>query len=261
MRRTLGLAAFASGALILMAAPALAGLDSVSVGSFYYEDGSTGDGTITAKVGDQLKFVFSGKVQHSATVNGQFDSGVKKPGTTWTTGALMKAGTFTLYCSVHGVSRHSTTLVVTGTSVAPSPTPSPTSGGGGGGTSGGSTTTGGTTSGGGTTTGGTTTGGTVTATSSPKPSPSATSTSKSSTTTTLAKVKASPTPSLAPAGDGVADAKELAQAPAASGSLAQVLGRSPAAQGSWTRSIGQAAFMLIPMGAAAWWALRRRSAR
>lgn len=259
----------ALGLGMVLAGPASAGVDTVHVGSFYFEDATVGDGKVVVNQGDQITFVFDTKnTPHTATVDGQFDSGKKSSPQTYTTAPLLKAGTFVLYCTVHP--EHRTTLVVQSTS-APSPSPSSNTNTGsttGGSTSGGSTTggstAGGSTTGGsstsGSTTGGSTTGGsttTVKATSTPRPV--ATSTAAGSTATALRSPKAGPTPSLAPVGDGVANARDLAGAPVASSSLAQSLGRAPAVQGSWTRAVRQALLALLPMAFAGWWALRRRS--
>jgi plastocyanin len=119
-------AAAALGLLAVLTAaslPAAAVTRGVRVGSYYFEDSSAGDGQVVVSQGDGITFTFEGDTQHTATVDGMFDSAVKNPGQTYTTGALMRPGTFTLYCQFHGAARHSTILVIR---QAASPSPSPT---------------------------------------------------------------------------------------------------------------------------------------
>lgn len=128
-RGTLGLgAAVAVTAVVVgFGPPALAQVRGVTVGSFYFEDASEGDGQVVVDVGDQITFTLSGRNSHSATVEGLFDSGRRSDGQTFTTGALTRAGTYTLFCTVHGESRHSTTLVVR-KAAQPAATAAPTQG-------------------------------------------------------------------------------------------------------------------------------------
>jgi hypothetical protein len=115
----------------------------VRVGSYYFEDATRGDGRVVVAAGDRITFSIEGKAQHTATVDGWFSSGRRSPGQRWTTPALTRLGTFTLYCQVHGAPRHGTVLVVRraaapspsstrkppspAPSRAPSPTPAPPS--------------------------------------------------------------------------------------------------------------------------------------
>ena len=128
----------AAGALVvagvLLAAPAQAADVGVRVGSFYFEDASAGDGRVVVEAGDRLAFTFEGGSTHSATVDGLFDSGRRSSGETYVTSALMRPGTYTLYCTVHGAQQHGATLQVRGSASAapspsraasPSPSPSP----------------------------------------------------------------------------------------------------------------------------------------
>ncbi|MBK5305152.1 MAG: hypothetical protein JJD92_00535 [Frankiaceae bacterium] len=113
----------------VLALPAAAADVGVRVGSFYFEDTSTGDGRVVADQGDRLVFRFE-EGQHTATVDGYFDSGMRGSGATYATPALSRAGTFTLYCQVHGATQHVATLTIRATT-APSPSqttaqPSPT---------------------------------------------------------------------------------------------------------------------------------------
>ena len=110
-------------AVVVVALPAAAVTRGVRVGSFYFEDSSSGDGQVVVAQGDRITFSFEDS-QHTATVDGMFDSGVKGSGESYTTGTLTRPGTFTLYCQVHGATRHGTTLVIRATA---SPSPSPTS--------------------------------------------------------------------------------------------------------------------------------------
>jgi len=122
MRRTLlGLVLLALG--LGLASPAVAAVRSVTVDSFFFEDDSRGDGRVVVDEGDRISFSFQGNNQHSATVDGLFDSGVKQGGQTFTTGALTRPGTYTLYCTVHGARQHGSTLIVR-TAAAPPPSAS-----------------------------------------------------------------------------------------------------------------------------------------
>lgn len=125
MRRTLTWSLLVVLGLGLMS-PAAAAVRSVTVDSFFFEDASRGDGRVVVDEGDQISFSFQGNNQHSATVDGLFDSGVKQGGQSFTTGALTRPGTYTLYCTVHGARQHSSTLIIR--AAAPSsPTPKPSS--------------------------------------------------------------------------------------------------------------------------------------
>src|SRR5687767_15259982 len=108
---------------LLVATPALAADVGVRVGSFYFDDSSAGDGRVVVDAGDRIVFAFEGNNTHTATVDGLFDSGPRDGGQSYTTSALMRPGSYTLYCSVHGARQHGATLQVRGrASAAPSPT-------------------------------------------------------------------------------------------------------------------------------------------
>lgn len=115
----------AVGALVLtgllVATPALAADVGVRVGNFYFDDSSAGDERVVVDVGDRIVFTFEGNNTHTATVDGLFDSGNRNGGETYTTPALMRPGTYTLFCSIHGAQQHGATLQVRG-KAAPSPT-------------------------------------------------------------------------------------------------------------------------------------------
>lgn len=124
----LGVVSLLAGAGIVLAAAV-----EVSVGNYYFEDATAGDGRVVAKVGDQLRLTVVDQGAdgrpHTADVDELgIHSGGLPPGSTWVSPVLAKPGTFVLYCKVHLRSRnHATTLVVTGTALTPTPPPpSPT---------------------------------------------------------------------------------------------------------------------------------------
>jgi plastocyanin len=122
----IGAAGVAAVVLGLAVSPALAATREVQVGSFFFEDATMGDGEITVATGDRITFRFqSGQGNHTAQVDGQFNSGNKEAGETFTTSPLLMAGTFTLYCTYHRSSGHVTRLVVGGQAPTASPTPKP----------------------------------------------------------------------------------------------------------------------------------------
>lgn len=126
MRRTLTWSVLVALGLGLLSS-AQAAERTVIVDSFFFEDSTAGDGRVVVDRGDTISFRFEGTNEHSATVEGLFDSGVKGGGTVFTTSALTKAGTFTLFCTEHGAETHGTTLVVRGPAGAsPAPTARPT---------------------------------------------------------------------------------------------------------------------------------------
>ncbi|MDX6200042.1 MAG: hypothetical protein QOJ79_3193 [Actinomycetota bacterium] len=109
--------------LVALTLPAAAATRAVRVGSFYFDDATRGDGQVVVTQGDRITFTFEGKNQHTATVDGLFNSGTKSPGQRYTTPLLTRVGTFTLYCQIHGAPRHVTVLSIRR---RPSPAPSPT---------------------------------------------------------------------------------------------------------------------------------------
>lgn len=115
MRRTI-LAAVVLGAGLATAVPTLAATVGVSVGNYYFEDAAVGDGKVTAKVGDQLRFTVVEGAGHTVTIDELgIDSGLLSPGAVFVTPVLQTPGTYTLYCKPHLNRGHRTTLVVTGT--------------------------------------------------------------------------------------------------------------------------------------------------
>ncbi|MCH7583450.1 MAG: hypothetical protein IIC72_12570 [Acidobacteria bacterium] len=119
------------GVLIALGAGVgLAVVIGVKTGSFYYEDSTVGDDKITAKVGDQLRFVIedAGKgTPHTVEIPGLgISSGPLATSSTYVTPVITKPGEYRLFCKPHWRKGHETTLVVTGTAITTStPTTSP----------------------------------------------------------------------------------------------------------------------------------------
>lgn len=101
---------------VAIAAPALAGVVNVSVGSYFYEDATVGDGQVVINAGDQLQFTFvdGGKgTPHTVEIDELgIHSGAVGTGNSFTTGAITQPGTYVLYCKPHRNRGHITTLVV-----------------------------------------------------------------------------------------------------------------------------------------------------
>ncbi len=113
----------------------LAATVNVHAGSYYFEDGTVGDGKITAQVGDQIRVYVddgggrSGK-PHSVNVDELgIHSGSLAKGSVYVTPPLLTAGSFRFYCKFHKAApnNHWTTLIVSGATATPKPTPAPTS--------------------------------------------------------------------------------------------------------------------------------------
>lgn len=244
--------------------PASAAVTSVYVGSFYFSTSSGGpDNTpVTVDNGDQLRFVAQDN-GHTVEIPGLGISQALAKGQTFTTGALMKAGTYALYCSPHRNRGHETTLTVRAASQQPSPEPpppppSPPSPESSAESS-------------------------PESSAEPRPSPTAKASAApvrtTATTASSALTAGRPTPSPAPdtagspaapapgtspsadepvaGGLGTASEDEVA-VPAAEGPLEDLLGRPAAKEGTWTRSVWLATGLLLPMIALAGWALARR---
>lgn len=241
--------------------PASAAVTSVYVGSFYFSTSSGGPSNtpVTVDNGDQLRFVAQDN-GHTVEIPGLGISQALSKGQTFTTGALMKAGTYALYCSPHRNRGQETTLTVRAAVAqepspsppppAPSPEPRPSP------TAKASPAPARTTA--------------ATASSAPAaggPMPSAVGSPTGPTSSPAATTAGSPAasaPSASPSADapvagglGTASADEVA-VPAAEGSLEDLLGRPAAKEGSWTRSVWMATGLLLPMIALAGWALARR---
>ena len=118
------------GALFFLgsqADPVAAEVVTVNVGSFYFEDGSTGSRTeVRVNVGDQLRFVFESS-GHSAEVDELgISTGTQGSGAEWVTAPISQAGTFELYCRPHRNLGHRTTLVVLDPQATTTTTQAPT---------------------------------------------------------------------------------------------------------------------------------------
>lgn len=113
-RWMLGAGAVVAAAFALGGSAAAATV-GVSVGNYYFEDSSVGDGRVTARVGDQLRFTVVEGAGHTVTVDALgIDSGQLPIGATFVTPALSTPGNYTLYCRSHINRNHVTTLVVVG---------------------------------------------------------------------------------------------------------------------------------------------------
>ena len=254
--------ALAGAAIILLlglaaVVPAAASLRQVTVGNFYYDDDTPGDGRVDADQGDQLRFVVQDGgpgTPHTVEVDELgVHSGSLAAGETFTTPPLDKPGTYRLYCKPHDQRGHVATLVVRGsstattsapppTTAAPAPTTPPTTAAPAGGSP--------------TTTapvGSVTTSPTTATSTSPTPPPPAadggTLPSDAVTETTLA-----------PVGRGDATAAELERT-APDDSLEVALGRKAARPGPWTRSVRLGLVVLVPMLAAAAFVILRLRVR
>lgn len=124
----------AAAGAIALTAPAVAATVGVTVGNYYFEDGSVGDGQVTARVGDQLRFSVVEGAGHTVTIAALgIDSGQLASGATYVTPALSTPGTYSLICTTHRARNHATTLVVlagggsTTTNPPPTTRPSTTS--------------------------------------------------------------------------------------------------------------------------------------
>ena len=114
MRRLLAVLSVPAIAAVF-AIPALAATKSVKVGDNYFVR-SSGVPTVTVKKNDTVKWNFAGNKQHNVKV--KVKSGpVKFSSQTMESGSYSKkmtrAGTYTIYCSVHGQSDQSMKLKVT----------------------------------------------------------------------------------------------------------------------------------------------------
>ena len=110
--RKLIVISLAAGALVLLAATAMAATKSIRVGDDYYVRPS-GVPTVTVSKGTTVKWRFGTGTPHSATVSKgpvKFNSGVRESGTY--SKKMRKRGTYTIYCTVHGASTQKMKLVV-----------------------------------------------------------------------------------------------------------------------------------------------------
>jgi plastocyanin len=111
MRKLIAVAT-ASVAAAALAVPAFAATTNVKVGdTFFVKKGA--HATIKVKKGDTVTWKFTGKLAHTVTVKTgpvKFSSKPKKSGTY--SEKLTKAGTYKIYCKIHGATLQSMTLKV-----------------------------------------------------------------------------------------------------------------------------------------------------
>jgi plastocyanin len=110
--RKLSLLAAAAAAVAVFAVPALAATKSVKVGDNYFVR-AKGVPTVTVKRGDTVRWTFQGRSPHDVAVRSgpvRFKSPVKTSGTY--SRKLTKAGTYRIYCQIHGAADQSMVLKV-----------------------------------------------------------------------------------------------------------------------------------------------------
>jgi plastocyanin len=101
-----------TGLLVTGATPALAATKNVRVGDNWFVR-SSGTPTVTVSKGTKVKWNFDGKNPHNVTVKSgpaKFRSSTKASGSF--SRKVSKAGTYSIFCSVHGASDQSMKLVV-----------------------------------------------------------------------------------------------------------------------------------------------------
>lgn len=109
MRKTLALA---TALFAVIAASALAATKTVTVGDDYFVR-SSGVPTVTVKKNDTVKWVFRGDNSHNVAVKKgpvKFTSSDKVSGSY--SKRMTRKGTYTIYCTIHGVDDQSMKLVV-----------------------------------------------------------------------------------------------------------------------------------------------------
>jgi plastocyanin len=117
MRKVIVLATVAVCSAAL-AVPAFAATKNIKVGdtgaSKWFISKAKNHGTVTAKVGDTVKWTWAGKFPHNVTVS---KGPVKFKSKTQTKGTFSKkitrSGTYTIFCSVHTAAAQSMKLKVT----------------------------------------------------------------------------------------------------------------------------------------------------
>jgi plastocyanin len=113
MRKLLVLLAVPAAAAT-MAVPALAATKTVKVGDIWFISKAKNHKTVTAKVGDTVRWTWTGKFPHNVKVSSgpvKFSSKTQKSGTF--SRKITKAGTYKIFCSVHGAKAQSMVLKVT----------------------------------------------------------------------------------------------------------------------------------------------------
>jgi plastocyanin len=112
--RKLILLATAVAATAAIAVPALAATKTVKVGDIWFISKAKNHKTVSAKVGDTVKWTWAGKFPHNVTVGSgpvKFKSKTQKKGSF--SKKVSKAGTYKIYCTVHGAKAQSMVLKVT----------------------------------------------------------------------------------------------------------------------------------------------------
>jgi plastocyanin len=97
-----------------IAVPAFAATTTVKVGDIFFVKKGAKNPTVTAKTGATVKWTWAGKFPHNVTVKSgpvKFKSKTIKKGTF--SKKITKAGTYKIFCSVHGAAAQSMTLKVT----------------------------------------------------------------------------------------------------------------------------------------------------
>lgn len=98
----------AAAAVALLSSPARSATQTVDVGNFFF-----GDGTITATVGDQLRFTVSSGNNHTVEITELgISSGDLDKDDTYTTPVLTAPGTYRIWCATHTTQGHEATLTV-----------------------------------------------------------------------------------------------------------------------------------------------------
>jgi plastocyanin len=114
MRKLLVVLATVAVSTSAIAAPALAATKTVKIGDIWFISKAKNHGTVKAKVGDTVKWVWAGDMPHNVTVTGgpvKFKSKTQSKGTF--SKKITKAGTYKIVCTVHGAKAQSMTLKVT----------------------------------------------------------------------------------------------------------------------------------------------------
>jgi plastocyanin len=104
--------ALAATLLAVLAATALAATTRVKIGDNYFVH-KGGRPTVTVHRGDTVKWVWTGKNIHNVTVRSgpvRFGSRTQAKGTY--ARRMTRAGTYVIYCTVHGYPTQTMTLVV-----------------------------------------------------------------------------------------------------------------------------------------------------
>ena len=232
---------FVAGLLVLLVPiPAEARRREVSVGNYWFEDDETGArNQLVVDEGDQIRFTIreAAYPPHSVVIDEYgLDSGYLVLFQTYTTPPLEKPGRFELYCRAHRDRGHRATLIVKArASSAPSP------------------------------------GGSAPAppqkkkpaqTTEATPSADAPTEGPSpAVTAPTAAQPVQPTPGGTLAPVGVGEATDRRRPPPDPDSLAGLLGRRFGGDAPWTTAVWLALIAMVPIGAAAVYAIRRERGR